>query len=216
MKTIEVFTDGSATVPSKPGGYGYVLVVDGVKHSEGSGYSPNASNNDMEMAGAIFGLAAALKLAFPPINVLGQLEVVEVVPPEVTLCSDSQLILGWSDGRFRFKQESKMDKYKQLQFLVKRLNVKTKWIKGHAGNVYNERCDFLANQARKQLPTESLDKPTQIVDTKIGVKKNGIICLWHLGVLKVIDLENHVIENYNREVHGKRGSAIEIREEKER
>ena len=58
---IEVFSDGSATVPSKPGGWAWVMVVDGSKHSEGSGYSPNASNNDMELMSSIMGLAAALK-----------------------------------------------------------------------------------------------------------------------------------------------------------
>jgi ribonuclease HI len=208
---IEVFTDGSATVPSKPGGWAWVMVVDGVKHSEGSGYIPNASNNDMELEAAIQGLAVALK------HTLGYTKDLKgEFLNDVTLCSDSQLVLGWADGSFRFKQESKMNKFKQLQFLVKRLNVKTKWIKGHSKHPQNDRCDFLANQARKQLPTEKVDKPTQIVDTKIGTKKNGIVCLWYKGVLKVIDLENGIVENYSREAHGKRGSAIEIREERDR
>jgi hypothetical protein len=96
------------------------------------------------------------------------------------------------------------------------MKVKTKWVKGHSGDEYNERCDKLANNARKGLSTEILDKPVQNVDTKIGRKKNDVICLWHGTVLKIIDLENNIVENYNREAHGKRGSLIEIRGEKER
>ena len=57
---IEVYTDGSATTSEKPGGWGYVIVIDGVKHSEGSGRMETATNNDAELEGAIMGLAAAL------------------------------------------------------------------------------------------------------------------------------------------------------------
>ena len=88
----------------------------------------------------------------------------------VTLCSDSQIILGWTDGTYRFKQQNKLNKYKQLQFLVKRLDVKTRWIKSHNGDEHNERCDKLANMARKSVK-EDLDKPITKGDTRIGKEK---------------------------------------------
>jgi ribonuclease HI len=218
MTKIEVFTDGSATTANKPGGWAYVLCVDGEKHSEGSGHAENVSNNDMELEAAIQGLAAALKYVYPPIEVLGNLEPTQAVldHPEVTLCSDSQIVLGWASGSYRFKQENKLQKYKQLQFLVRRLRVKTQWIKGHSGNVHNERCDRLANNARKNILVESVDKVVSEVDTKIGTKKIGVVSLWYQNVLKIVDFENGIIENYDREAHGKRGSVIEIREGKER
>ena len=37
---VEVYTDGSATTKDKPGGYGWVIVIDGKFHSEGSGSLP--------------------------------------------------------------------------------------------------------------------------------------------------------------------------------
>jgi ribonuclease HI len=132
---IEIYSDGSATTAEKPGGYGWVMVQDGTKISEGSGHMPNASNNDAEMEAAIQGIAAALK----HVNALDeQRELSDRGFVGVTLVSDSQLILGWTSGRYRFKQLDKMDKYKQLQFLVKRLNVQTRWVRGHSGDVHRD------------------------------------------------------------------------------
>lgn len=149
---IEVYTDGSATVKTKPGGYGWVIVLDGVQHSEGSGHMERASNNDAELEAAIQGLVAAYKL----INTIN--------PPwgkTITLISDSEIILGWASGRYRFKQQDKIDKYKALQHLMNKLEAKTKWVQGHSGDVFNERCDYLANVARKGLTID--DKPKKRV-----------------------------------------------------
>ena len=88
--------------------------------------------------------------------------------------------------------------------------------KGHSGDPFNERCDKLANDARKGKLIKYIDKPTENRETKIGTKKESVVCLWHKDQLKVIDLENGIVENYDRELHGKRGSLIEIREEKTR
>lgn len=147
---IEIFTDGSATVSTKPGGYGWVIVIDGKGHSEGAGPIENATNNDAELEAAIQGLAATLKL----INTLPKED------HDVTLVSDSEIILGWADGSYRFKQQKKIKKFEQLQWLVKRMNVKTRWVEGHSGNIYNERCDEIANYARKSLIPNSPKKRT--------------------------------------------------------
>ncbi|CAM6004870.1 unnamed protein product [Sphagnum balticum] len=211
---IEVYSDGSATTKDRPGGYGWVLVIDGTKHSEGNGHIPFASNNDAELEAALQGLGAALKLVtrfngiFNP-NCDGTYN--------VTLCSDSQLILGWASGTYRFKQQDKMDKYNQLMFIVKRLNVKTKWIEGHSGHEHNERCDKLANEARTGV-TKKKEKADAIVNgnTLIGTKKTGTLCVWYKNCLKVIDLDTNVIEDYDRATHGPRGGLLEIREEKSR
>jgi len=200
---ILVYSDGSATVPTKPGGYGYVIVIDGEKLSEGSGHMSGASNNDAELMGAIMGLAEVLKhiIAYPAIY----------KDPDVTLCSDSQIVLGWASGTYRFKQQNKIDKFKQLQFLVKRLNVKTKWVKGHAGHEHNERCDKLANEARLGIESKPIEKTKE---TKIGTRKEGIVCLWYGDELKIIDLTSNLVEDYSKDIHGKRGSSIEIRKER--
>lgn len=208
---IEVFTDGSATTADKPGGYAYVLLIDGKKYAECAGHSPGASNNDMELEAAIQGLAAAFKY------IVEQVQGSETLIAEVYLCSDSQLVLGWADGTYRFKQAAKMSKYEALRKLVRRMNVKTQWIKGHSGHEHNERCDKLANEARTGITKKTqMDEAKARGETLIGTKKSGTMCVWYKDGLKVIDLETNTVEDFKREIHGNRGSMLEIREEKSR
>ncbi len=210
MNRIEIWTDGSATTKDKPGGYAWVLTIDGKFHSEGSGYLEKATNNDAELVSAIKGLEAAMELylkithgtSFPDER-------------EFVLRSDSELCIGWANGTYSFKQVDKLPLYDELRRLMRKLNAKTEWIKSHAGHQWNERCDYLANQARLGIQKEK-DKEEAIVNgtTLIGRKKDGVVCFWAYGKLKVLDTKNNICEDYNREVHGKRGSVLEFREDK--
>lgn len=212
---IEVYSDGSATVAQKPGGYGWVIVVDGEMHSEGSGHMLLASNNDAELEAALQGLIAAYKFINKPTEVLGNFEVSEIVPPTVTLVSDSQLILGWVSGQFKFKQAEKMDKFNQINALVRRMNVQTRWVRGHSGDKWNERCDELANAARTQLGFRAVSK-ADLGDTKIGNKKTSVVAIWYGETLKIVDFEHNLMEDYDRQLHGARASLLEIRRDKNR
>ena len=214
---IEVFTDGSATTADKPGGWAYVLVVDGKKYSEGNGYMPNATNNDAEMQAVIEGLKAALNFSDQIVDTLSNLKLRDTTAIAVTVKSDSQLILGWTSGAWAFKQTEKFEKYKELRSLVGYTNAKTEWVRGHNGNEHNERCDKLANLARLQKQEEE-NRAEALAkgDTLIGTKKTGIMCVWYKDVLKIVDLDKNVVEDYNREKHGSRGSMLEVKEEKKR
>lgn len=142
MSKIEVYSDGSGTTKDKAGGYGYVVVLDGVKQYEGSGHLEFATNNDCEMAASIEGLDS--------LNDYMKVANLDLLSMDVTLVSDSQIILNWANGRNAFKQEEKMDKYIKLLRLMGQFNAKTRWVKGHNGDVNQERCDKLANAARKK------------------------------------------------------------------
>lgn len=205
---VQCYSDGSAMTKGTPGGWGSVIVVDGRIYREISGYLESATNNDAELIAAINGLECVL-------DFLSTMQGSFPLEYEVTLISDSEIILNWANGAYRFKQTEKLPLYDRLRHLVKKMKVKTQWVKGHSGNVYNERCDRLANMARKGTPKD-LDKPNSIVDTRIGKKKDGTASVWYGNQLRVIDFDNNVIEVYNREVHGKRGSLIEIRKGKDR
>lgn len=196
---LDVFTDGSATISTKPGGYGYVLVYNDNKVDEGFGHMEKATNNDAELEAAIQGLAAAMKFALS--NGLNK--------PEVTLVSDSQIILNWASGAHKFKQQAKMAKYNALRALVDRMGVKTRWVQGHSGDEHNERCDKLANMGRKNQEKE--ERKIANPQTKIGTKKDGVISFWYKGTLKVIDLSANIVEDFDKELHGKRESKLEIK-----
>jgi ribonuclease HI len=160
---IEAYADGSATIASKPGGYGFVIVQDGIKVQEGSGRIENATNNDSELEGAIMALAYVLKMLGPMAHKPGQ-------EPEVWLVSDSQIILGWANGTNRFKQKKKMQKFQALKFLMERLNAKTRWVKGHDGDEHNERCDKLAGWARKGIKeTPKKNRRTCTVNLSVAI-----------------------------------------------
>lgn len=206
---IEIYSDGSAQTIKTCGGWAYVLIINGEFHSEGSGHVEFATNNDMELVSALKGLDAALNSTMSygsfPIDL------------EVILKSDSKLILGWADGTYQFKQMEKIGLYDELRRLMRKLKVKTEWVKGHSGNKWNERCDQLANQARLKLEKNKDKEEAKISgETLIGKKREGVICLWYSGKLKVLDFCTNIMEDYDRDVHGKRGSLLEIREDKTR
>lgn len=206
---IDCYADGSATTAGNAGGWGSVVLIDGILHKELAGHLESATNNDAELVAAIKGLDYALEY-------LSLLQNSFPIETEVTLISDSEIILNWANGSYKFKQVDKLPLYDHLRRLVKKMNVKTQWVKGHSGDLWNERCDKLAGNARKGIINKGIDKPVSKADTRIGIKKTAVVCLWYGDELKVVDLENNVVENYDRSIHGKRGSAFEIREEKSR
>ena len=137
MKHIDMYSDGACSGNPGPGGYGTILVFEGVE-KELSGGEKNTTNNRMELSGAIAGLEA-LKY-----------------PCEVTLYSDSKYLVdgitkGWAE-KWRANNWVKPDKkpainpdlWGKLLDLLKIHEVTFVWIKGHNGHPYNERCDALA------------------------------------------------------------------------
>lgn len=210
---IEIYSDGSATTKDKPGGWGYVMVIDGAKYSEGSGHMENASNNDAEMEAAIQGLAAALKYLNDWVTGEDGKPLGPIPSAEVTLVADSQLVLGWVDGTYRFKQQDKIPKYNQLKFLVNRLKVKTRWVRGHAGDEHNERCDKLANCARKKQEVTEKVKEKKITPKQITGNSLGKMCVWYQHQIKVIDLDRNIVQNYKEEEHGSLENLLKIDKE---
>lgn len=202
-----MYTDGSATTKGLPGGWASVILQDGIVVEELSGYLESATNNDAELCGALKGLEYALELSISRGDMDFDLD--------VTLCSDSKLVLGWASGEYRFKQLDKIDLYDALMRLVRKMKVKTRWVKGHSGEPNNTRCDKLANLARKQMTEKGESSIVRsALESKIGIKKKHVVCVYYENILRIIDFETGLIEVYNRDVHGKRSSIVEIRSEK--
>ena len=148
MKHIDIWTDGASKGNPGPGGYGIVLkYVDknGEMHrKEIKEAFESTTNNRMEVLSAI----VALK------------ELKE--PCDVTLTSDSQYLVkafneNWIDTwikkdfrRGKTDEVKNIDLWEELIELTKKHDVHFVWVKGHADNIENERCDELANEAIKK------------------------------------------------------------------
>jgi len=142
---VEVYSDGSATTGDKPGGFAFVICVGGVKVAEGSGHLQKATNNVAEITAAIAGLEYVSTHDLPGVG--GESGV-----PEITLVSDSKLVLGYASGEYQCKAMHLLPLMLKLRKLYKNLSATTRWVRGHTGDEHNERCDVLAKSARESDP----------------------------------------------------------------
>ena len=140
MKSVDIYTDGACSGNPGAGGYGAVLIYKGARKELSQGYKVT-TNNRMEMLAVI----KALECLKEPCN--------------VTLYSDSQYVVnsitkGWvyswkKKGWIKSdkKKALNVDLWERLLPLLEKHNVEFVWVKGHADNVENERCDELARTA---------------------------------------------------------------------
>ena len=137
MKTVILYTDGACSGNPGPGGWGAILEFNGVE-KELSGGEPSTTNNQMELTAVIRGLEALKE------------------PCHVELYSDSKYVIdglskGWAEGwkkRGWVKSDKKPalnpDLWERLLELTHIHNLSYHWVKGHADNPKNNRCDALA------------------------------------------------------------------------
>ncbi len=132
-----IYTDGSSRGNPGPGGYGAILMW-GFRRKELSAGYRLTTNNRMELLGVITALESLTKKNIP-----------------LTIYTDSQYIVkaiqeGWLNNWVRtdFKGGKKnKDLWMRFHSLAKDYNITFRWVKGHADNAFNNRCDELATQA---------------------------------------------------------------------
>ncbi len=139
-KTVTIYTDGGCLGNPGPGGYGVVL-ISGPRRRELSGGFRKTTNNRMELLACVEALSA---LKFPC---------------RASLRSDSQYVVngiekGWARRwRSRGWRRNKTDMAENIDLWARLLDlcdvhdVTFQWVRGHAGDPENERCDRLANAA---------------------------------------------------------------------
>ncbi len=142
LPQVQMFSDGACSGNPGPGGWGTVLrftdAAGKVHEKELSGGEAHTTNNRMELMGVISGLEA--------LN----------TPCAVTLTTDSRYVVdsvtkGWVYGWKKkgwIKSDKKpalnVDLWERLLPLIETHDVRYHWVKGHAENEYNNRCDALA------------------------------------------------------------------------
>jgi len=146
LKNVIIYTDGACSGNPGPGGWGAILRY-GEHKRELSGGDRDTTNNRMELTGVIKALETLRE------------------PCTVELYTDSRYICdainkGWLDKwvRLNFKRSQSAgsevknpDLWQRLLPLLKTHSVTFHWVKGHAENEYNNRCDVLAVLAAKQF-----------------------------------------------------------------
>lgn len=147
MKTVCIYTDGACSGNPGPGGWGAILRYGG-REKELSGGEAQTTNNRMELTGVIAALEALRE------------------PCRVELYSDSKYVVdaldkGWAE-KWRAKGWKKPDKkpalnpdlWERLLALAEAHELHCHWVKGHAENEFNNRCDALAVAARERAAEE--------------------------------------------------------------
>jgi ribonuclease HI len=134
---IEIYTDGSSRGNPGPGGYGVILIWGEVRKELSQGYR-RTTNNRMEL-----------------LAVIAALEALKKTDLELVIHSDSNYVVkavmeGWLNKWIRtdFKGGIKnKDLWMRYYSLSKNHKIRFVWVKGHAENVLNNRCDQLATKA---------------------------------------------------------------------
>ena len=143
MKKVTIYTDGACSGNPGPGGWGAVLMY-GKRKKELSGGEPSTTNNRMELIAVITALEALKE------------------PCDVILYTDSQYVanainLGWLESwklkgwKRKGGEVKNPDLWVKLTPLLDKHKVTFEWVKGHADNEYNNRCDELAVLASKEF-----------------------------------------------------------------
>lgn len=137
MQGIIIYTDGSSRGNPGPGGYGAVLMYGNKRKELSQGYR-KTTNNRMELMAVIAALEALKKQGL-----------------DITIYTDSQYIVkalneGWLNQWMATnfsKGKKNKDLWVRFYNLYKQHNIKFVWVRGHAENIYNNRCDVLATTA---------------------------------------------------------------------
>ena len=137
MDVIKIFTDGASRGNPGRGGYGAILIYGHHKKELSKGFRLT-TNNRMEIMGVLAALQSLKKTDLP-----------------VVIYSDSQYVVNtiekgwlknWIKTDFKGGKKNK-DLWLSFADLTRNLSIKLIWVKGHADNAYNNRCDELATAA---------------------------------------------------------------------
>ncbi|KIC93146.1 ribonuclease HI [Flavihumibacter solisilvae] len=132
-----IYTDGASRGNPGPGGFGTILKW-GTKEKELSGGYRLTTNNRMELMAVIAGLEALTKKGL-----------------QIMIYSDSQYVVKaveqgwlrkWIATNFSGGKKNK-DLWMRYHTLSQQHSIRFHWVKGHADNPYNNRCDVLATTA---------------------------------------------------------------------
>jgi len=147
-----IYTDGGCSGNPGPGGWAYVMVQQTFQGTQiiaqDKGAEEGTTNNRMELTAVIMALRA--------------LKTMKDVPRQAAVLTDSQYvqkgitewIRTWKRNSWRTSDKSPVknkDLWVELDSLASEFPLKWEWVKGHAGNIFNEMCDAMTQEAISEL-----------------------------------------------------------------
>ncbi len=135
---VTIYTDGACKGNPGPGGWG-VLLIQGESQKELFGGEAQTTNNRMEMTAVIEALSA-LKRSCTVILYLDS----QYVRQGITEWIHNWKARGWKTADK--KPVKNEDLWRRLDALVQLHDIDWRWVKGHSGDLGNEKADTLANQ----------------------------------------------------------------------
>lgn len=144
LKNIKIYTDGACSGNPGPGGYGAILMYNGME-KEISGGNKSTTNNQMELMGVI----SALELLKERCNV-------EVYTDSAYVVNsiNNGWVYSWKKRNWVKSDKTRaknIDLWERLLCLIEKHNIKFIKVKGHSDNEFNNRCDRLAVTAREEI-----------------------------------------------------------------
>ncbi|GHV86045.1 ribonuclease H [Spirochaetia bacterium] len=148
---LDIYTDGGCSGNPGPGGWAYVMVQKTFQGdtivAEAKGSEQNTTNNRMELMAVISALRA--------FKALGQTggfarEAVVRTDSQYVQKGITEWIKNWKRNSWRTSDKKPVknkDLWLELDTLAGSLALNWEWVKGHAGNTYNERCDRMTGEA---------------------------------------------------------------------
>lgn len=156
MKKVVIYTDGASRGNPGRGGWSAIIITEGTVVELG-GYSPLTTNNQMELQGALEGLLYSKE---------------HFSDAHITLHTDSQYVLlgiekwvyGWQKNGWQTKQGEPVKNKELWQALTEvnqSLNVSWQKVKGHAGDLGNERADYIATSFADNQKADVYEGPLE-------------------------------------------------------
>lgn len=164
MGIIKLYTDGACQGNPGDGGWAFIIVDGNGKEYCESGYIPNTTNNRMEIQACIEGLEEIF------CNVKNNFNIVEIY-------SDSQYLINTMTQGWQKKKNQDLwlmldQAIADLKFDNPKLQFKWNWVKGHASNIYNNKCDQMAvNEYKTHKSIEVTNEKKNVEEINITFKK---------------------------------------------
>ena len=155
--SLKIYTDGGCSGNPGPGGWAYVMVTQTFQGAQiaakDMGSEKETTNNRMELTAVIMALRA--------LKIMNNPQGSSNLPRQAAVLTDSQYVQKgitewihtWKRNSWRTSDKSPVknrDLWEELDAIASEFPLKWEWVKGHAGNEFNEMCDAMTQEAIAQ------------------------------------------------------------------